>query len=86
MECSATMQLVQSLLATTRRLGSESALNVVAFSGGVDSSLVSRLVHEVFPRSSVAVLGRSAAMPRNQLLLARNVAVRVCGANLVCLA
>ena len=34
-----------------------SGLNVVAFSGGVDSSLVAKLVHTVFPQNSVACTG-----------------------------
>ena len=38
-------------------LGSASGLNVVAFSGGVDSSLAAYLVHEAFPHNSLAAVG-----------------------------
>jgi len=48
-------------------------------SGGVDSSLVAAVVHRVFPeeQQSLAVLGRSAALPKSQLLLAREVASHI---------
>lgn len=48
--------------------------HVVAFSGGVDSSLTLALVHRAFPTSTRAVIGRSAALPKLQLRLARKVA------------
>jgi len=48
--------------------------NVVAFSGGVDSSLVAYLVHQAFPGNSMACLGVSASLPVDQLMLARRVA------------
>jgi len=51
-----------------------SGLNVIAFSGGVDSSLVAALVHRAFPMNSVACIGVSPAVPKEQLLLAREVA------------
>lgn len=52
----------------------EGGVNIVAFSGGVDSSLVAALVHEAFPRNSLACVGVSAALPEAQLQLARRVA------------
>mmetsp|Transcript_17273 Transcript_17273/g.35196 ORF Transcript_17273/g.35196 Transcript_17273/m.35196 type:complete len:404 (-) Transcript_17273:306-1517(-) len=51
--------------------------NIIAFSGGVDSSLVAALVHKVFPENSFAVIGKSAALPAAQLELARRVAERI---------
>ena len=68
-------KLVEHLLEVTRRLGSADASNVIAFSGGVDSSLVAKLVHETFPKTAVAAIGRSDALPKTQLRLARQVAV-----------
>lgn len=45
----------------------------------MDSSLVAAVVHRVFPgaQQSLAVLGKSAALPKAQLLLARQVAAHV---------
>ncbi|GMF49409.1 unnamed protein product [Phytophthora fragariaefolia] len=51
--------------------------NVVAFSGGVDSSLAAALVFRVFPSSSAACIGRSAALPSVQLQQARQVATHI---------
>lgn len=51
--------------------------NVVAFSGGVDSSLVAALVHEVFPGNTMAYVGVSASLPAAQLQLARRVAAHI---------
>ncbi|TYZ59023.1 hypothetical protein PybrP1_005248 [[Pythium] brassicae (nom. inval.)] len=48
--------------------------HVVAYSGGVDSSLAAALVHLAFPRSAVACLGVSPALSRQQLTQARAVA------------
>ncbi|KAG7394506.1 hypothetical protein PHYBOEH_005059 [Phytophthora boehmeriae] len=48
--------------------------NVIAFSGGVDSSLAAALVHQVFPTTSAACIGLSAALPAVQLQQAREVA------------
>ena len=68
------MATLSTLLENTRRLGSEDGLNVVAFSGGVDSSLVAYAVAQVFPDKSMACIGLSAALPMDQLELARQVA------------
>jgi len=51
--------------------------NLVAFSGGVDSSVVAAAVHKVFPDNSSAVIGRSSALPVSQLRLAREVASHI---------
>lgn len=40
--------------------------NVIAFSGGVDSSLVAALVHCVFPTNSAACLGVSPSLSDHQ--------------------
>ena len=50
------------------------ASNLVAFSGGVDSSVVAALVFRAFPETAVAVLGVSPAVPQDQIELARHVA------------
>jgi len=66
------------------------AANVIAFSGGVDSSLVAALVHRAFNNYHIsydsnlsitqrrgslqAVLGISAAVPQTQIIMARKVA------------
>ncbi|CAI5719132.1 unnamed protein product [Hyaloperonospora brassicae] len=61
--------------------------NVVAFSGGVDSSLAAALVHRVFPATSAACIGVSAALSEAQLQQARDVAAVIgvalweCGTN-----
>ncbi|KAG1703408.1 hypothetical protein DVH05_007356 [Phytophthora capsici] len=51
--------------------------NVVAYSGGVDSSLAAALVFRVFPSSSAACIGRSAALSSVQLAQARQVAKHI---------
>ncbi|KAL7686362.1 putative asparagine synthase, pyridinium-3,5-bisthiocarboxylic acid mononucleotide synthase LarE [Plasmopara halstedii] len=51
--------------------------NVVAFSGGIDSSLVAALVHQVFPESSAACIGRSPALASVQLEQAREIASHI---------
>ena len=70
MSSSAAKATVDALL---RRVDAAGALkrNIVAFSGGVDSSLVAALVQEAHPRTSVACIGRSAALPTAQLELAQ---------------
>ncbi|KAF4135836.1 hypothetical protein GN958_ATG14969, partial [Phytophthora infestans] len=51
--------------------------NVVAFSGGVDSSLAAALVFQVFPDTGAACIGRSAALSSVQLRQAREVASHI---------
>ncbi|GMH76183.1 hypothetical protein TrRE_jg5115 [Triparma retinervis] len=48
--------------------------HIVAFSGGVDSSLALALTSRAFPKTTKAVIGLSAALPATQLELARDVA------------
>lgn len=72
-----TMQsTLRTLRSRVRSLGASAAdgKNIVAFSGGVDSSLVAALVHEAYPSSSQACVGVSSALPAAQLHLARTVA------------
>ena len=84
------MELVDKLLFRTSEMLNPHAANVVAYSGGVDSSLVAALVHRVFSdyddillsstnnnnrRGTVqAVLGISSAVPQSQIDTARKVA------------
>ncbi|KAL3786726.1 hypothetical protein ACHAWO_013713 [Cyclotella atomus] len=78
----ASNELVDNLLERTQQMMDMSAANVVAFSGGVDSSLVAALVHKSFHSHShnnntgsvQAVLGISNAVPQTQIEMARNVA------------
>uniref|UniRef100_A0AAV1UNU0 Asparagine synthetase domain-containing protein n=1 Tax=Peronospora matthiolae TaxID=2874970 RepID=A0AAV1UNU0_9STRA len=55
----------------------QSINNIVAFSGGVDSALVAALVYRVFPASSAACIGISAALSSVQLQQAREVAASI---------
>lgn len=68
---------LEDLLLDTRELGTPTGLNLIAFSGGVDSSLVAALVHRVFPGRATAVIGVSASLPDEQLQLARQVAEHI---------
>lgn len=67
---------LRHFLSEVRRVGrqAKAGVNVVAFSGGVDSSVVAAGVYRSFPHNSFAVLGVSASLPAQQLQLARNVA------------
>lgn len=66
---------LDALVEETRKMGSETGLNVVAFSGGVDSSLVAYLVHRAFPRGrAAACIGISESLSARQLATAREVA------------
>jgi uncharacterized protein len=75
-------KLVDELLERTSLLVSPAGTNLVAFSGGVDSSLVAYLVQSVGGMQSkeiaggrnVAVLGISPAVPKDQIEMAENVA------------
>lgn len=70
---------ITALRSRVRSLGASAGdgKNIVAFSGGVDSSLVAALVHHVFPGSSQACVGVSSALPTAQLDLARSVASHI---------
>lgn len=52
-------------------------MNLIAFSGGVDSSVVSYAVNVVFPGNTKAVLGKSSSLPLSQLAIARSVAKEI---------
>lgn len=67
---------LRQLLLNVEKSGRSSSQgkNVVAFSGGVDSSVVAAAVYRVFPENSLCVIGRSAALPFEQLAVARRVA------------
>ena len=61
-----------------RRAGTAGGLNVVAFSGGVDSSLAALAVREAFGRAGArACLARSASLARSQHALAQLVAAHI---------
>jgi uncharacterized protein (TIGR00268 family) len=64
----------QQILDRVLSLGTLSGLNVVAFSGGVDSSLAAHFVNKVFPTNAVACIGVSASLSSIQLSSARSVA------------
>jgi uncharacterized protein (TIGR00268 family) len=55
-------------------LGTRDGENLIAFSGGVDSSLAAALVKVSFPNNSKCVIGKSRSLPAMQLDLARTVA------------
>jgi uncharacterized protein len=69
-------KLVDALLDRTRILMNGSEHHIIAYSGGVDSSLVAALVHRsATPEETVkAVLGLSPAVPSDQIELAEHVA------------
>ena len=77
---------LEAMVESTRAAGAGARIHVVAFSGGVDSSLVAHVVHRAFgagdddddrsdasPRC-VAAIGVSPSLPQSQLQIARDVA------------
>lgn len=68
--------LVDKLLQHTRSLMDGSRHHIIAFSGGIDSSLAAALVQKSAKRDETvrAVLGLSAAVPAEQIALAEEVA------------
>lgn len=52
-------------------------VNLIAFSGGVDSSVVAAGLQKVFAANSRCIIGVSGSLPKSQLLLARKVANHV---------
>lgn len=80
-----TRELVDNLLQRTQEMIDPTAANIVAYSGGVDSSLVAALVYKSFESSRIAntrgsvqaVLGISNAVPESQIAMARNVATKI---------
>lgn len=71
--------MIAALRSRVLSSGAVEGKNLVAFSGGVDSSLVAALVHHAFPNDSLACVGVSAALPAAQLQLARSVASHIGG-------
>lgn len=69
--------LLAQTLARVRQEGTPHGANLVAYSGGVDSSLVAALVQRAFPTNSMACIGLSASLPAAQLTLAREVAAHI---------
>lgn len=69
-------QLVDALLDQTRALMNGSTHHVIAYSGGIDSSVVASLVQnsKTTGESAQAVLGLSPAVPADQVALAERVA------------
>ncbi len=68
---------IDILLARVRDAGTRTGKNLVAFSGGVDSSLVAHAVNAVFPGNSLAVLGVSASLSADQRASAHAVAAHI---------
>jgi uncharacterized protein (TIGR00268 family) len=62
------------LIDQVRRAGTDRGINLVAYSGGVDSTLVAHVVHAAFPDNALAFIGVSHSMPMDQLELARDLA------------
>ena len=65
------------ILARIRRSGTSEGLNLVAYSGGVDSTLTAHLVYTIFPENTLAMIGISASMPELQLSRARHLAEHI---------
>lgn len=67
------------LLQRTRSMGiaPSSGTNLIAFSGGVDSSVVAAALFHIFPQNSLCVIGRSQSLPENQLQIARKIALHI---------
>lgn len=66
-----------TLLRQIRQSGQMDGWNLLAFSGGIDSSLVAHLLFTALPRRSVAVIGVSASLPMDQLDQARAIALEI---------
>ncbi|KAM3571402.1 hypothetical protein VYU27_006565 [Nannochloropsis oceanica] len=69
--------LLAYALDRVRQGGTPHGANLVAYSGGVDSSLVAALVKRAFPTNSLACIGLSASLPSAQLSLAREIAAYI---------
>jgi pyridinium-3,5-biscarboxylic acid mononucleotide sulfurtransferase len=72
-------ELVDSLLDRTRSLMDGSKHHIIAYSGGVDSSLVAALIHQSASSDETvhAVLGLSPAVPQEQIDLSKQVADKI---------
>lgn len=69
--------LRQRFLDRTQSLVHRDGENIVAFSGGLDSSVVAYGLHRVAPNNSRAVIGISASVSEEQRTLARTVAAHI---------
>ena len=69
--------LYNELLDEIRRLGAAGELHLVAFSGGVDSSLAAKAVHAVYPGSSEAIMALSPSVSRVMKEQAEDIADRI---------
>lgn len=69
--------LYRSLLRDVAALGTRDGVNLVAFSGGVDSSLVAKAAYDVFPENSEAVLALSPSVPRTMQEIAAEIAALI---------
>ena len=58
---------------------------VVAYSGGVDSSFVLKVAHDVLGARAVAVTADAPSLPRSELSIAKEIAAQI-GASHICLA
>ena len=67
----------KQLLERIAREGSADARNLVAFSGGVDSSLVAQAVHTVFPANCEAVMALSPSVSADMRTLAEEIAAHI---------
>ena len=68
---------MKRLLSRVREASSRTKLNVIAFSGGVDSTVVAAAVHRTIPENSVACIAKSPSLSKDQLRRARDVAKHV---------
>eukprot|EP01035_Chromulina_nebulosa_P017382 gene17382-22930_t len=68
-------KLLQSVLNRIESVGLSDInhFNLIAFSGGVDSSVVAASVYRVYPNNSQCIIGRSTSLPDSQLILARDI-------------
>lgn len=69
--------LYRSLLLETEDLGTQDGLNLVAFSGGVDSSLVAAAVRQVFPENSEAIMALSPSVSQAMKEMAEEIAADI---------
>lgn len=72
--------MLKKLLIRVEELGvhhTNHGRNLIAFSGGVDSSVVAAAVQKVFPQNSVCIIGRSPSLPSKQYQLAQDVAKHI---------
>lgn len=76
-ESSHTAARLDALIADTVSAGTRTGRNLVAFSGGVDSSLVAFVAHAAFGSAATAVLGVSASLSDEQEALADRIAAHI---------